>query len=314
MLTTSTQPALPNVRGSSAVEDSGPTYPRINERAGSRQEDHGGSHARFTDTESSVMPSLPALRSSGQTPYVGDSSNINYLIREFGYPHQNTTDVPPIEEYLHRAMLAWLDPPTRQSIEGLRHFTIGRLKNEGAFDLPSEEISNALLNVFFQHPFPSMPMIERSDFMKSIETGTVSHLLLNAIYMVATIYCPDSVIHEAGFESRFIASFTFYHRAKGIYDTGYETDAIAVIQATFLLAHWWSDPLEQKDPWYWLGVTAGMAQSLGMHRVCVTRMPELVRSGRRLLIVFRKSYSHLQLRHRRLWRRLWWIVYVCAYP
>ena len=97
--------------------------------------------------------------------------------------------------------------------------------------------------------------------------GTASHLLLNAIYMVATIYCPNSLIHEAGFPSRFVACLTFYNRAKDIYDAGVETDTIAVIQATYLLAHWWSDPLEQKDPWYWLGVTTGMAQALGMHRL-----------------------------------------------
>ncbi|KAH8690573.1 fungal-specific transcription factor domain-containing protein [Talaromyces proteolyticus] len=289
VLTTSTQSVSPNLRGSSTIRASGPTHSRFTGFVGSRQEGHEKLRTRLTDTESSLTSPLPALRSCGKTPYVADSSNINYLIREFGLPYQNTTDAPSIEEYLHRAMLERLDQPTIQYIEGRRSFTVGRLKNEGAFDLPPKEISSALLNVFFQHPFPSLPIIERSDFMKSIETGTVSHLLLNAIYMVATIYCPDSIIYEAGFVSRFIASLTFYHRAKDIYDAGYETDAIAVIQGTFLLAHWWSDPLEQKDPWYWLGVTTGMAQALGMHRL--------------------KSYSHLQLSHRRLWRRLWWIVY-----
>lgn len=193
-----------------------------------------------------------------------DSSNINYLIREFGLP---STDSRPIEEYLHRAMLERLDQPTVQYIERRRSFVFRRLKDEGCFDLPVEHISTALLDIFFRHPFPSLSVIDRSDFMKSVETGTVSHLLLNAMYMVATIYCPDSLIHEAGFVSRFIASLTFYHRAKDIYDAGYETDAIAVIQATFLLSHWWSGPLEQKDPWYWLGVTTGMAQALGMHRL-----------------------------------------------
>ncbi|KAJ5289720.1 Dihydrofolate reductase [Penicillium atrosanguineum] len=262
VLTTSTQPVLPNVPASSTVGDAGPTHSRINERLDSRREHHEGPHVRLSDTGTGSMSSLPALRSSGRTPYVTDPSNINYLIREFGYPGQNATDVLPIEEYLRRAMLEWLGSPTIEHVEGLRSSTIGRLKNEGAFDLPSGDISAALLNAFFQHPFPSLSVIERSDFMKSIETGTVPHLLLNAIYMVATIYCPDSVIDEAGFATRYVASLTFYNRAKDIYDTGYETDAVVVIQATFLLSHWWSDPLEQKDPWYWLGITAGMAQLL----------------------------------------------------
>lgn len=261
VVTTPTQqPVSQNVRGSSTI--------RITEPDGGRQEGYEGLlHARLANTEPSSTSSLPALRSSGKTPYVVDSSNINYLIREFGLPYQNATDARPIEEYLHRAMLERLEQPTIQYIEGRRSFTIRRLKNEGAFDLPSGDISTALLKIFFRHPFPSLSIIDQSDFIKSIEEGTVSHLLLNAMYMVATIYCPDSLIHEAGFVSRFIASLTFYHRAKDIYDAGYETDAIAVIQATFLLSHWWSGPLEQKDPWYWLGVTTGMAQALGMHRL-----------------------------------------------
>jgi hypothetical protein len=245
----------------------GSTTLRITESTGSRREGHEGLHARPANTESSSRASLPALRSSGKTPYVVDSSNINYLIREFGLPDQNASDAPPIEEYLHRAMLERLDQPTIQYIEGRRSFTIRRLKNEGAFDLPAGDITTALLQVFFQHGFHSLSITDRSDFMKSIEVGTVSHLLLNAMCMVATLYCPDSLIHEAGFVSRYIASLTFYHRAKDIYDAGYETDAIVVIQATFLLSHWWSGPLEQKDPWYWLGVTTGMAQALGMHRL-----------------------------------------------
>ena len=202
VVTTSSRPTLPNVTGSSTVEDAGPTQSRINKHTEGRREDREEFHARFSNTGASSTSSLPALRSSGRTPYVADSSNINYLIREFGYPYQNATDIPPIEEYLHKAMLEWLGPPTIEHVEGLRTSTIGRLKIEGAFDLPSGYISTALINAFFQHPFPSLSIIERSDLMKNIETGTVSHLLLNAIYMVATIYCSDSVIDEAGFAAQ----------------------------------------------------------------------------------------------------------------
>jgi hypothetical protein len=172
-------------------------------------------------------------------------------------------------------MMKWIDLPTKKHIQILRESTIGRLNSDGSFDLPPEDISTTLLSVFFQHAFPLIPIIDQEDFMKSIETGSVSHLLLNAIYMVATVYCSEPVIRETGFASRFIATLTFYNRAKDIYDMGYEKDAISVIQATFLFAHWWSDPLAQKDPWYWLGIAAGMAQSLGMHRLCVARTSQL---------------------------------------
>ncbi|KAJ5289026.1 fungal-specific transcription factor domain-containing protein [Penicillium angulare] len=225
-----------------------------------------------------------------QTPYMVDPSNISYLIREFGHPQEaSNTEGRPIGEYLHKAMLDTLDQPTVQHIDNSRNFTIERLKRQGAFDLPAPGIVSPLLDTFFQHSFPSIPILDKSEFMTKIEANTCSPLLLNAIFMVATIYCPGSLISEAGFVSRFVASLTFYHRAKDIYDAGYETDAITVIQATFLLSHWWSGPLEQKDPWYWLGVTAGMAQGIGMHQM--------------------KTYSLLHGQRRALWRRIWWIVY-----
>ncbi|KAJ5663310.1 fungal-specific transcription factor domain-containing protein [Penicillium longicatenatum] len=250
LYTTSHKLTLPTVKVLPVAGDPNPTH-AINEHARRRED----CDVRLPDLESSSRVSLPAPRLTGRTSYVADSSNINYLIREFGHPDQNSTNVPPIEEYLHRAMM-------KKHIQNLRESTIGRLNSDGSFDLPPEDISTTLLSVFFQHAFPLIPIIDQEDFMKSIETGSVSHLLLNAIYMVATIYCPEPVIRETGFASRFIATLTFYNRAKDIYDFGYEKDAVSVIQATFLFAHWWSDPLAQKDPWYWLGITAGMAQSL----------------------------------------------------
>ncbi|OJJ42659.1 hypothetical protein ASPZODRAFT_20186 [Penicilliopsis zonata CBS 506.65] len=217
---------------------------------------------------------IPDHRPRGKIPYVVDASNISYLIREFGSPDQTST---PIEECLNRAIRERLDQPTRQHVDSLRSSTLRRLKNEKAFDLPSQAISTVLLDVFFQNSLSALASIEKSDFMDSIQRGTVSHLLLNAVYMVATIYCPDSIINDAGFASRYIASLTFYHRAKDLYDAGHETDAIAVIQATFLLSQWWSGPLEQKDPWYWLGITTGMAQSLENHTR--TLNPEIAGCG-----------------------------------
>jgi hypothetical protein len=42
----------------------------------------------------------------------------------------------------------------------------------------------------------------------------------------------DSVIAEAGFVSRYVASLTFYQRAKSLYDAGYETEAWIVTIAS----------------------------------------------------------------------------------
>ncbi|CAI7585102.1 unnamed protein product [Penicillium crustosum] len=234
-------------------------------------------------------PCFPALGPSGKTTYVGDSSNLNYMIQQFGNPFGGTTDVRPLQDHLHGAMLARLGRPTTQEIERIRISTSESLKSQGAFDLPSQETSQALLDAYFHFSLAALPILDRSRFLASLTEGKFSHLLLNAIYVAATVYCSDSVIADAGFVSRYAASLTFYRRAKALYDAGYETDAIVTIQATFLMCHWWNGLLEHKDPWYWVGISVGMAQALGLHQA--------------------KSYIRLEEKDRKLWRRLWWMIY-----
>jgi hypothetical protein len=225
-------------------------------------------HAQSNKDKRQYHPSFPAHGPGGKTPYVGDSSNLNYLVQQFGDLF-GSTDARPLQDHLQGAMLARLGPSTTQEIDRLHISTMEHLQKQGAFDLPSQETSQALLDAYFHYSLAALPILDRSRFLVALEDGSYSHLLLNAIYLAASIYCPDSVISDAGFVSRYAASHTFYRRAKFLYDSGYETDAIATIQATFLICHWWSGLLEQKDPWYWLGICAGMAQALGMHQALV---------------------------------------------
>ncbi|KAJ5979842.1 hypothetical protein N7481_007140 [Penicillium waksmanii] len=239
--------------------------------------------------EQQQEPCFPAQGPNGKTPYIGDSSNLNYLVQQFGNPFRGTTDIRPLEERLQGAMLARLGKSTEQEIRRVHSYTTDRLQQEGAFDLPPLEISGKLLNAYFFHSLASLPVIDRSQLLESINQGTASNLLLNAIYLASTIYCSDETIADAGFVSRYVASLTFYRRAKSLYDAGYENDAVATIQATFLMCYWWSGILEPKDTWYWLGISVGMAQALGMHQ--------------------EKSYMRLSEKDRKVWRRLWWMVY-----
>lgn len=44
--------------------------------------------------------------------------------------------------------------------------------------------------------------------------------------------------------------------------------------------------------WHWTGLAVGLAQTLGLHQS--------------------KTYAGLQERQQKLWRRIWWTVYVCV--
>ncbi|EAS31580.2 transcription factor [Coccidioides immitis RS] len=233
---------------------------------------------------------------NGSNPvvYMGDSSNINYFMVQVGNPFQ-TSSRPSSRgrfwgECLQRFFFERLDQQSKQLIDQAWSDDCEHLRGLGALQMPQKETSDSLLKTFFLYSQPVFPIFDLLDFSSLYGAGRASPLLLNAIFLVAVMHCPESTLAAAGFTSRYIACLTFYRRVKALYDANYECDAISTIQATLLISHWWGSPLEQKDTWHWLGVAAGLAQSLGMHQS--------------------KSYSSLQPRYRRLWRRIWWTLYV----
>lgn len=139
----------------------------------------------------------------------------------------------------------------------------------GAFKMPSDEFSNALLHAFFKYVYPVHPILNRSKVLQLYEAGQLSPLLLNAIFLVGVSHVPECAYKAAGFKSRYVANVTFYKRAKALYDANYETDPITTLQALVLITYWWGRPTEPKDPWYWLGIVAVHAESLQMHQAFV---------------------------------------------
>lgn len=215
-------------------------------------------------------PYFPVIEPNRTTAYVGDASNLNYLIQEFGNPLVvNANDSTPLQARLHGAMVDRMGQSTVREIEKYKAIKYENLQRQRTYDIPSQKTSRALLDAYLGDSLAALPILDTSRFFTSLDNGSVSPLLLNAIYLAATIYCSDSVITEAGFPSRYAASFTFYQRVKSLYDEGQETDAITTIQATFLLGYWWGGLLDPKDPYYWIGIAAGMAQAIGLHQAYV---------------------------------------------
>lgn len=163
---------------------------------------------------------------------------------------------------------------------------------KGYFDLPPPRVQDGLIRTYFAVVHPTFPILDRVRFAQSYRSqiSPPSIILLQAMFMASATHCPLELLLEAGYKSRHDAKRTFYRRAKGLYDADYETNRIINIQATFLLQMWWDSPLEQKDASYWQNTAITLAQGCGMHR-------STERSG-------------LSLADRRLWRRLWALLYV----
>lgn len=197
---------------------------------------------------------------------MGDSANFKYVLNEVGDPFHSSERSRFWGENLQRSMWDRLGATTRTAIKKFHAQDLEQLEIVGAFKLPSKDVSDKLIHCFWEHSYPVFPIFNSADFASKYESGSLSPLLLNAVYMVASFHAPETVLDEAGLRSRYLAALTFYRRAKALYDADNESDGITTIQATLLLSNWWGGPMDQKDTWYWLGVAVGLAQSLGMHR------------------------------------------------
>lgn len=201
--------------------------------------------------------------------YMTDSSNFKYVVHEIGDPFKGSSTHNgnrPWVDNLQRYMVDQLGQPTRETLRTIHAKEGEWLQKQGVFRYPAKESRDELIGVFFDYSYPSCPIFHAADFMALYDAGRLSPLVLNAVLFMAALHCSESLLGALGFASRYLAALTFYRRAKALYDAGYESDGIATVQAVILLSHWIDGPMEQKDAWHWLGIAAGLAQSLGMNR------------------------------------------------
>lgn len=219
-----------------------------------------------------ASPSLPDLivdRDSAaghRVVYMGDSSNMKYLVSEVGDPFKHFGRSRLWGDHLQQSLLNRLTPATQSKLAALRSNTDQYLRDLGAHDLPDTSLGEELIDVFFDRAYAFLPIFDKADFMSTYKVGKASLLVMNALYCVSAIHCSEELLQRLGYESRYLACSTFYHRAKALYENDYERDGISNVQACILLMNWWQGPMEQKDTWYWLGVASNLAQALGMHR------------------------------------------------
>ncbi|GIK01983.1 hypothetical protein Aspvir_006026 [Aspergillus viridinutans] len=221
----------------------------------------------------SGQPRSPAFINRASDPgrgnevvYYGDSFNLNYVLREMVNPFQGDFDSSSLKLGIEELYLNHLGQSTKDQLDAHERSERSRLREMGAFQRLDKEISDALIQTIFAVVYSLCPTFDLSEFDTKYKAGKISALVLQALYFVAAAHCELSSIEKAGFSSRYMATFTFYQRAKALYDANYESDAIATVQASYLLSYWWGSPLEQKDMWHWTGLAVGLAQFLGLHQ------------------------------------------------
>lgn len=116
------------------------------------------------------------------------------------------------------------------------------LKKRGALLLPPREVCDDLVECFFEHVAPLVPVVDRTRFMKQYNdpSNPPSILLLQAMFLAGSRVCKNPAILDASGTAR-LAGATFYKRAKALYDANYEENRIAIVQALVLLNWHWED-------------------------------------------------------------------------
>jgi hypothetical protein len=169
-----------------------------------------------------------------------------------------------------------------------RRARINTLRAEGAFTFPKTEAVDTLLKAFFRWFHPCFAVVDETDIWAAHRQGTLSPLLLHAILFVAVIHCDEETLSRIGLENRRRSKYTFYNKAKDIYDADYEKRKLPVIQALFLMSFWRAGALLEKDARHWIGAAITLSQTKALHRSAGTAKTQL----------------------EKLRRRVWWSLYV----
>lgn len=157
------------------------------------------------------------------------------------------------------------------------------------FQLPTKPVVDALLDAYFTHINPIFPVVDQNLFMEQYSSKDSSNppslLLLHAILVAGAhvLYLQPN---------RDATKVLFFRRAKALFDARFERNRDTVVQAALLLT-WHADGVEDvlANAWFWVGVAARTAMGLGMHRDA--------------------DQSSLVPHNKRMWRRIWWLLFQC---
>lgn len=134
-------------------------------------------------------------------------------------------------------------------------------------ELPPRDLSAHLLQLYFKHFYPVLPLFFKKHLVSSADNPaeSVSPLLLNAIYAVASRMSPDLRVRSDP-ASEDTAGDIFIERAKCLLDDYYDVPRISTVQALLLMASHQHGAMKSTRAWVYSGMVRGL-------RVVITAAP-----------------------------------------
>ncbi|KAI5196695.1 hypothetical protein E4T39_07665 [Aureobasidium subglaciale] len=162
------------------------------------------------------------------------------------------------------------------------------LEAKKAFESPDVKTLDALVDTFLTRVFCLYPILNCGEFIEDYKAKRVPWILLHALCFISATFCPLKILHQAGYENRRQARWTFYTKAKALFDVGYESNKIVVLQVSILMSFWGGGPNNYWNFYSWIGTGVTIAEALGCHRSL--------------------AGTNMAPRDRSLLKRLWWIL------
>ncbi|KAH8685115.1 hypothetical protein BGZ61DRAFT_454958 [Ilyonectria robusta] len=153
------------------------------------------------------------------------------------------------------------------------------LNNQGCFIVPQRSVLDEFIHHYFSFIHPILPILNEADFWALYDSGLdgrsqdrISIIVLQGMLFTSCTFVSQETIKALGFRTTQDAKYSFYRRAKLLYDFGYERSSIAIAQAAVLLSHSHLIPLPyggyKQLGSLWLGIAIHHARDARAHQYC----------------------------------------------
>ncbi|KAL3496367.1 hypothetical protein BJX62DRAFT_232477 [Aspergillus germanicus] len=124
--------------------------------------------------------------------------------------------------------------------------TLSILERAGSLDLPDKADLEVLVRHYFLYVHPFSPVIDEAAFWRVYKhprqgDKLIPLFLFRAMIFSASCFVPDEVANRGGYGSLLDARDDLYSRAKLLYDSGVEKDALTLSRGALLLTYYTSD-------------------------------------------------------------------------
>ncbi|KIL94259.1 hypothetical protein FAVG1_02822 [Fusarium avenaceum] len=237
------------------------------------------------DTPRTIQNATPSQSTlTVQPSVVGESWYASYVMR--GYTPGHNSVHRPIGDCNETVQSISCD----KTRDGASSKPSQPRQKPGLEDLPSPELVNRLIEVYFDRFHAFCPIFERKYFFTSLHEGKMSETLLRSVLFVASLHCDLEVLHLMGHSTRLDANHELFTKASASFDLDRESSRMHMILSSYLLHYWFGNPTAYRDCHWWLAAAIRSAQCTGYHRST--------------------SNSQMPPEERRRWKCIWWCLYV----